>query len=228
MTMRMPRTIPVGLRRQFAFGPPTRGVVAQMLASSGQVVPMPPHENSSKAAGAIRSAVNTDDVMERTHTQEKSVANSSSNASKGGIKTGRLQVVLSNRSIDRLERLKQETEAASTAEVVRRALRLLEGLIELAETSDQYRNEITRVFGDARPEAIGAEDEQNTRQRYKARLQLVLPQTSVDRLKKLKENTKAKSYAEVIRRALRVYEIVEKDGGDGGEENILVPMKLAG
>ena len=47
-------------------------------------------------------------------------------------RTGRLQLVLPEQSVDRLEALKEVTEAASYAEVIRRALRLYEGL--LAET----------------------------------------------------------------------------------------------
>lgn len=65
-----------------------------------------------------------------------------------------------------------------------------------------------------------------------ARLQLVLPEKSVDRLEALKEVTEASSYAEVIRRALRIYEglLAETDAGgtvfvkrpDGSDE--IVPL----
>ena len=68
-----------------------------------------------------------------------------------------------------------------------------------------------------------------------ARLQLVLPEQSVDRLEGLKEATEATSYAEVIRRALRIYEglLAEAEAGgvlfvrrsDGSQE--VVPLKVA-
>jgi hypothetical protein len=49
-------------------------------------------------------------------------------------RTGRLQLALPESSFDRLEAIKEATEAASFAEVVRRALRIYEGLI--AESHD--------------------------------------------------------------------------------------------
>jgi hypothetical protein len=64
------------------------------------------------------------------------------------------------------------------------------------------------------------------------RLQLVLPETSFERLESLKQATEASSYAEVIRRSLRVLEglIAEANAGstvvvrkaDGEEEVISV------
>ncbi len=47
-----------------------------------------------------------------------------------------------------------------------------------------------------------------------ARLQLILPEASVDRLEKLKAATEAASYAEVIRRALRLYEALISEQQD--------------
>ena len=68
-----------------------------------------------------------------------------------------------------------------------------------------------------------------------ARLQLLLPERSVDRLEALKETTEATSHAEVIRRALRIYEglLAETEVGgilfvrraDGSEE--IVPLSRA-
>lgn len=47
------------------------------------------------------------------------------------------------------------------------------------------------------------------------RVQLELPQKSLDRLKALKETTEAASYAEVIRNALRLYESVIEEAQAG-------------
>lgn len=49
------------------------------------------------------------------------------------------------------------------------------------------------------------------------RLQLVLPQNSMDRLEGLKASTEAASYAEVIRRALSIYESLVIEAGRGGQ-----------
>ncbi len=64
-----------------------------------------------------------------------------------------------------------------------------------------------------------------------ARLQVILPEASVERLEKLKDNTEAASYSEVIRIALRLYEgLIEEirngskisiDRPDGSKENVL-------
>lgn len=50
-----------------------------------------------------------------------------------------------------------------------------------------------------------------------ARLQLILPERSVERLEAIKEVTEAASYAEVIRRALRLYEGVLAATQEGGQ-----------
>jgi hypothetical protein len=58
-------------------------------------------------------------------------------------------------------------------------------------------------------------EEKKARLSRTARLQLILPEASVDRLEKLKAATEAASYAEVIRRSLRLYEalVTEQRGG---------------
>lgn len=55
-------------------------------------------------------------------------------ANKGLVRSARLQLILPERSVARLEKIKATTEAASYAEVIRRALRLYEGF--LAETQE--------------------------------------------------------------------------------------------
>ena len=60
-------------------------------------------------------------------------------------RTARLQIILPEPSYDRLEAIKEETEAASFAEVFRRALRLYEGL--LAETEGGGKLVVLRADG---------------------------------------------------------------------------------
>ena len=66
-------------------------------------------------------------------------------AGKRSARTARLQIVLPQPSFDRLEAIKEETEAASYAEVIRRALRLYEGL--LAETREGGKLVVLRDDG---------------------------------------------------------------------------------
>jgi hypothetical protein len=47
------------------------------------------------------------------------------------------------------------------------------------------------------------------------RVQLELPDTSMERLKALKDKTEATSYAEVIRNSLRLYEALIKEAESG-------------
>lgn len=61
------------------------------------------------------------------------------------------------------------------------------------------------------------EEKTPTRRAGSVRLQLVLPVKSVTRLDELKEATEASSYAEVLRRALRIYEGLLAETQDGGE-----------
>lgn len=66
------------------------------------------------------------------------------------------------------------------------------------------------------------------------RLQLVLPERSIERLEAIKEATEATSYAEVLRHSLRIYEglLAERDEGnelvirrkDGTEE--VIPLRF--
>jgi hypothetical protein len=49
------------------------------------------------------------------------------------------------------------------------------------------------------------------------RVQLELPQKSMDRLRKLKDITEAGSYAEVLKNALRLYEAVISEVNQGNE-----------
>lgn len=55
------------------------------------------------------------------------------------------------------------------------------------------------------------------------RVQLELPQKSMERLTQLKDLTEATSYAEVVKNALRFYEFVVFETENGGE--ILVKQK---
>lgn len=68
-------------------------------------------------------------------------------------RTARLQLALPERSFDRLEAIKEATEAASFAEVVRRALRVYEGL--LAETHDGSTLIVRRQDGSEEVVPIG-------------------------------------------------------------------------
>jgi dihydroxyacid dehydratase/phosphogluconate dehydratase len=52
------------------------------------------------------------------------------------------------------------------------------------------------------------------------RVQLELPETSMERLKALREMTEASSYAEVMKNALRLYEALIKEAEQGNELRI--------
>jgi len=49
------------------------------------------------------------------------------------------------------------------------------------------------------------------------RVQLELPESSMERLKALREKTEAASYAEVIKNSLRLYEALIKEAEDGSQ-----------
>ena len=71
-------------------------------------------------------------VLEREHTREKKEKSSERDK-------GRLNVVLSPRSMDRLEALKIKTDASTYTEVFKNALRLYDALIEEIENgTDLY------------------------------------------------------------------------------------------
>jgi len=90
---------------------------------------------------------------------------------------------MSDESVERLNSLREVTEAASYGEVVRRAL--------------QYYEEIT--------EKLEVVIEQSTEpQRLTARIQVVLPSRTSARLERMCANADL-SYSEVIRRALAIY-----------------------
>lgn len=62
------------------------------------------------------------------------------------------------------------------------------------------------------------QDENSHKKRANSvRLQLVLPVESVNRLNAIKDLTEASSYAEVFRRALRIYEGLLAETQDGGD-----------
>lgn len=149
------------------------------------------------------------------------------NPSKSKRKVGRLQVAVPEASIERLERLKVVTEATTTNEVVRRALRIYEGLYDMAERGDGHEDRIFATVGDLNADDL-EQGEKGERGRT-ARLQLLLSEQSIGRLKELKNRTGASSYAEVIRRALRVYDILAslEQNGDGDHEAVVVPLKSA-
>lgn len=83
------------------------------------------------------------------------------------------------------------------------------------------------------PATNGDEGKPNRKEKT-FRLQLVLPEASYERLESLKEATEASSYAEVIRRALRIYEglVAESEVGskiivhrlNGDEEVISIQL----
>ena len=76
-----------------------------------------------------------------------------------------------------------------------------------------HREHHRRRFRDM---AERASDEGST-ERATTRVQLELPPPAMERLQRLKENTEAASYAEVIRNALRLYEALVAEHEKGGE-----------
>jgi hypothetical protein len=70
---------------------------------------------------------------------ERTVAKARENPSRASkaVKV-RVQLDFAPRSMDRLNLLKEKTEAASYAEVVKNALKLYEGLIEEVESGKQF------------------------------------------------------------------------------------------
>lgn len=52
------------------------------------------------------------------------------------------------------------------------------------------------------------------------RVQLELPESSMERLKALREKTEASSYAEVIKNSLRLYEALIKETESGNEVSV--------
>lgn len=72
---------------------------------------------------------------------------------RGKGRTGRLQIVMPERSVDRLEHIMEVTDASSLSEVIRRALRIYEGLLE--ETQDGARLIIERPDGSREELPIG-------------------------------------------------------------------------
>jgi len=59
-------------------------------------------------------------------------------AAHGGLDKKRLNIVLPERSAQRLDALKEKTEAATYTEVLKDALRLYEALIEEAENGNEF------------------------------------------------------------------------------------------
>lgn len=54
-------------------------------------------------------------------------------------------------------------------------------------------------------------------ERTTTRVQLELPETSMSRLRVLRDKTEAASYAEVLKNALRLYEALVKEAEEGNE-----------
>jgi hypothetical protein len=54
-------------------------------------------------------------------------------------------------------------------------------------------------------------------ERTTTRVQLELPETSMNRLRALRDKTEAASYAEVLKNALRLYEALVKEAEEGNE-----------
>ena len=54
-------------------------------------------------------------------------------------------------------------------------------------------------------------------ERTTTRVQLELPETSMNRLRTLRDKTEAASYAEVLKNALRLYEALVKEAEEGND-----------
>jgi Arc/MetJ-type ribon-helix-helix transcriptional regulator len=54
-------------------------------------------------------------------------------------------------------------------------------------------------------------------ERTTTRVQLELPETSMNRLRELRDKTEAASYAEVLKNALRLYEALVKEAEEGND-----------
>ena len=65
-------------------------------------------------------------------------AEASGDGSNGERNTTRVQLEMPPQAMERLQRLKEKTEAASYAEVIRGALRLFEALIEEHEKGSEF------------------------------------------------------------------------------------------
>ena len=105
-----------------------------------------------------------------------------------------IQLVVTKRTKGMLNDLKEGLEAESIGEVIRRALMLRE----------RYEPD----YGTDHPGRRGTDAEEMTE-----RLHAILPQKSMQRLQRLKIETGAGSYAEVIRQSLQILmELAVKDG----------------
>ncbi len=103
----------------------------------------------------------------------------------------RLQMLMSKISLERLNHLKEKTEAASYGEVVRRALQVYENVFE----------DIDFIKSDDKV-SEGLNDE---------RIHVIIPAKTFDRIERLQAKDSALSYSEIIRRALTAYEKVCRD-----------------
>jgi hypothetical protein len=99
----------------------------------------------------------------------------------------RLQMLMSEYTLSRLSFIRDVTEATSYGEVVRRALQLFEEMIELYDIN------------------VSSQEEGTGEYRQSVRIQVVLPEKSMERLQRLKNKMPGASFAEIIRRALSVY-----------------------
>jgi len=109
----------------------------------------------------------------------------------------RLQLVLSEASLSRLNKLKEVTEAASYGEVVRRAMQNYEEVSKLFQICSESPSDVAAnsTTGDEGPLSI--------------RVQVIISQRTLDRMEMMRESgEQTLSYAEVIRRALSLYEKV--------------------
>jgi len=100
----------------------------------------------------------------------------------------RMQIVMSEASAQKLTDLRDMLEASSYGEVVRRALQYYEKLLKHFELSSVLRD-----------------DESDDEKALTARVQIVLPSRTLDRLEALKSASPLVSYGEIIRTALTVY-----------------------
>ena len=79
----------------------------------------------------------TAELNEFAHTEEESLTRRLGTAL-SGKKTHRLQIELPPRSMERLIRLKEVTESASHAEVIRNAIRLYEAMVKEAKAGREF------------------------------------------------------------------------------------------
>jgi len=98
---------------------------------------------------ALLSEKNGITEVKRFVETDEAKATQDGNAPRSLGRTGRLQLVLTEQAAQRLERLREGTDAASYAEVIRRALMIYEGLFD--EARDGSSVFVRRADGSEEP-----------------------------------------------------------------------------